>query len=443
MAPKLRNIGNKSIMKKLKAYAALAGGVALIACWPLVVGQIGQKLMTDNIAKLSNTTVTTELVSYQRGYLSSSSTVEVKVVDPNLKQQLTADGMPTRWLLDSQIQHQLFSLSAVTTFADYPEMPLTILSESQLNGDTHFVAKVEQYEKQLVDAVNQWTVSLQPSQLIADVTLEKVLSASATIPQLKISSSQGEYLTVTDIAGKLEGQMQRQLWVGEQSIHFGSIEIGSPVEDDIYLLEGLDYLMSSNRQESVQQGETIITPSLFSSSNQINIDKLILAEQQIDQLSITLNAGDLDANSLNHLLEQLQAVDGNPTQRQQALVDSVDSLFNHGFYLHLDKLGFAYLNQPVEAKVQLQFSPSDAPVSRNPMQIVTLLNGELFARVPKALANQVPNLQRVIDQLQAKEYITETDSDFEFTAKVEQGNLLFSNGQKLPIITALMPLFMR
>lgn len=430
-------------MKKIRSYAAVAGGVALIACWPLVVGQIGQKLMTDNIDKLSNATIATKLVSYQRGYTSSNSVIEVSVTDPGLKEQLLSDGLDTSWRLYSQISHNIFSLRATTKLADYPDVPLTILSESQLNGDTHFTANFGQYEKQFTDELNSWTLSLQPSQVAADVTLEKVVSAAAMIPQLQISNNDGEYLKLTNVVTNVAGQMQHRLWVGDQSIHFGSIELGNPVEDDIYLLEGFDYQMSSTRQAPVMQGDEEVTPALFASSNRLTFEKLILSEQQIDNVALTLNAGDLDAESLNSLLEQVQTVAGDPAQRQAALITSVDSLFNHGFYLHLDKLGFSYLNQPVFAKVLLQFAPANGPVSRNPMQIVTQLNGELFAQVPKALVNQVPNLQRVIDQLQAKEYITETDSDFAFAAKIEDGNLLFSNGQKLPIIAALMPLFMR
>ncbi len=430
-------------MKKLRTYAALAGGVAVLGCWPLVVGQIGQQLITQNLGRVSNAMVATELVSYDRGYLSSHFLSKVRIADPSLKKQLEMDGNPTEWFFSSDVQHGLFSLDGVTTLRDYPDIPFVISSHSQLSGDTRFTAKLDRFSYDFPQSAPGWKLSMQPTELSGSVTLERLLSASFTLPQVELSNQNGEYFRLSDLNSRAEGQMHHRLYVGQQNLTVGSIELGSADEDSLYLLEGLNYQMSSDLTEETKQKDGQMQPALFASKNVINIDKLVIAEQQVDDISFSMQAGDLNADNLDTILDIVQLDQSQGLSSQQRLVEAVDSLFNHGFYLHFDKLGLSYLNQPVSGKVELNFPSGEAHVSRRPMQMLDKLQGDIYAQVPKALINQMPNLQQGIDQLHAKEYITQTDSDFKFTAKLEDGNLLFSNGQKLPIIAALIPLFMR
>ncbi|MEI8633377.1 DUF945 family protein [Vibrio sp. PP-XX7] len=82
-------------MSQIKKYAAVGGAVCLVACWPLVVGQIAQNIFDDGMKNFSNRWVEGKTLTYDRGYLSSHVEVEIKVIDPELKTEFEADGFPT------------------------------------------------------------------------------------------------------------------------------------------------------------------------------------------------------------------------------------------------------------------------------------------------------------------------------------------------------------
>lgn len=123
-------------MRQLKSIAAVGGAVALIGIWPLAVGQIGQTVLTDAIQNVNNTDFNVELVEYDRGYLGSTATTRITVVDPQAKAQLDAYGLPDSFELKHQISHGMFSLGGETHVDGYPELKL--ITTTQLNGNTEF-----------------------------------------------------------------------------------------------------------------------------------------------------------------------------------------------------------------------------------------------------------------------------------------------------------------
>lgn len=110
-------------MHQLKKYGAIGGAIALALCWPLAVGQIGQNVIHDGITHLSNDSVKAEVVSYNRGYLSSEVQTRYTVADPELASQLEIDGLPTEFVVNSHVTHGLFSLKAESTL----KMPSSFL----------------------------------------------------------------------------------------------------------------------------------------------------------------------------------------------------------------------------------------------------------------------------------------------------------------------------
>ena len=123
---------------ELKKLGAIGGAIALVLCWPLAVGQIGQSVIQDGIANLSSDSVKAEIVDYDRGYLSSTVTTRYTVLDPALAEQLAIDGLPSEIVVNSDISHGLFSLSAESLLQNMPEFPLTLNTTPQLNGNTDF-----------------------------------------------------------------------------------------------------------------------------------------------------------------------------------------------------------------------------------------------------------------------------------------------------------------
>ena len=125
-------------MENLKKMGAIGGAISLALCWPLAVGQIGQSIIEDGIANTNDEMVKGEVVEYDRGYLSSVVLTRYTVVDPEIKAQLERDGLPTAFDVTSDVTHGLTSLSADSRLVDADFLPLTMHSQTQLNGNTDF-----------------------------------------------------------------------------------------------------------------------------------------------------------------------------------------------------------------------------------------------------------------------------------------------------------------
>ena len=114
-------------MHQLKKYGAIGGAIALALCWPLAVGQIGQNVIKDGVAHLTNESLKAEVISYDRGYLSSEVTTRYTVDDPVLAKELELDGFPTEFIVNSHVSHGLLSLKAESTLEDSERFPLKLM----------------------------------------------------------------------------------------------------------------------------------------------------------------------------------------------------------------------------------------------------------------------------------------------------------------------------
>jgi uncharacterized protein YdgA (DUF945 family) len=423
-------------MNQIKKYAAVGGAIAMVACWPLVVGQIGQNLAQDQLKGLNYADIKLELVSFDRGYLSSHLVTKLTVTDPKMNIALAAENLPTEWYLDSVIDHGVFSLDSVTTLRDFPNIPFQAQSKTQLSGDTHVNASLASFEQAFSTSQQEWSLNMQPVSLVADIRLDGLAAATFSLEAMRLTDQMGAYFSISDMQGDMAGVMERNLWIGGRNITVKSIEFGQPDEESLSLVEGLSSRFSATQDDG--KGEH---SPLYSSHSVVTIDKVILSEQQVDDITLDVVTGDADANSLNVIIEALQPE--REQQSQKPMMEAIDRLVNNGLFINIDQVSFSYLNQPVDAKLALTILAGTDHITQTPMTLMALLKGELEVQVPKALVEQVPNLQLGIDQLRAKEYIVDTGADFEFSAMLEEGNIVFSNGQKTPLMTALMPLFMR
>ncbi|PUZ93517.1 DUF945 domain-containing protein, partial [Vibrio vulnificus] len=96
-------------MNNLKKIGAVGGATSLALCWPLAVGQIGQNVIEDAVAKLNSAQLQAEIVKYDRGYRTSEVTTRYTIVDPVLVEQFETDGLPLVYEMQSRLTHGLTS----------------------------------------------------------------------------------------------------------------------------------------------------------------------------------------------------------------------------------------------------------------------------------------------------------------------------------------------
>ncbi|KOO10999.1 hypothetical protein AKJ18_31375, partial [Vibrio xuii] len=153
-------------MHQLKKIGAIGGAVSLALCWPLAVGQIGHNVIRDGISHLNTQSVQAEIIQYDRGYLSSEVKTRYTVTDPDLAQQLALDGLPSEYVVSSHVQHGLITLKATSVLENMDDLPLTLSTVTQLNGNTDYTLKLDNWHQANDGAM----MSMTPSELKGHVT---------------------------------------------------------------------------------------------------------------------------------------------------------------------------------------------------------------------------------------------------------------------------------
>ncbi len=199
-------------MNTLKKWAAIGGAVSLAVCWPLAVGQIGQSIIEDGIAKLDSQSLKAEIISYERGYLSSVVTTRYTIIDPLIAEQFEADGLPVEFEMRSDLTHGLTSLDAQSALLGVETLPLTMSSTTQLNGNTDFTIAMDSWNLQ--SEVEGVSISTAPMRVNGRATVLGDLNFEFDVPSIQVDFESGEELHLSHLKGTGQGKQQKRLLVG-------------------------------------------------------------------------------------------------------------------------------------------------------------------------------------------------------------------------------------
>jgi hypothetical protein len=168
---------------------------------------------------------------------------------------------------------------------------------------------------------------------------------------------------------------------------------------------------------------------------------------QIEDGELAVKVGGLDAS----LLGQLAALSNSVSSSDPAavadarthIIDLINQIIEKGLYLNVDKLGFRYNNGQMKNQIHLTLPPESEPGKVNIASMLNSLQGDASSDIDKSLASAFPNLQEGLDELVIMEMASDTDKSYQLSATVKDGNVLFPNGKKIPIIKLLFPLFVQ
>ena len=192
-------------MHQLKKYGAIGGAIALALCWPLAVGQIGKNVIEDGVAHLTNESLNAEVISYDRGYLSSEVTTRYTVQDPILAKELELDGFPTEFVVNSHVTHGLLSLQAESTLEDTERFPLKLTTVTQLNGNTDYSFELGNWH-QSSEGEDAAMISVTASTLKGHLTVLGEVSYDLNVPSVEIDFNSGEKMLISGIKGVGNGR---------------------------------------------------------------------------------------------------------------------------------------------------------------------------------------------------------------------------------------------
>ncbi|TFH93526.1 DUF945 family protein [Vibrio ouci] len=419
---------------ELKKLGAIGGAIALALCWPLAVGQIGQSVIQDGITNLSSDSVKAEIVDYDRGYLSSTVTTRYTVLDPVLAEQLAIDGIPSEIVVNSDISHGLFSLSAESVLQDMPEFPLTLNTTTQLNGNTDFDLQLSAWN-QVSEGVDGAIVSVTPSTLKGHVSVLGDITYDLDVPSVEIDFNSGEKVLMSGLSGQGTGKKMNSFWLGEQTLKVAEASVVNVDQTPLFSMHDSQYTFRSSFDEMAKT---------VSSQHKVDLNDLLTADGTVDSVSIDLAFGDLDSESFEKLVNLYQ---NNPMLTSadiETAIPYVENLFSKGFYLAMNKMAVKLSeDSEFESKWKITVPEGTSNVTQNPAMILPALTGDLNTFFSSGLVTEYPFIKQGIDEAMVMELIQETEQGYQIQAELKEGNLVFENGQQIPLMALLLPALMQ
>jgi len=419
-------------MKTLKLIGAVGGAIALALCWPLAVGQIGQNVITNGLAHINNKDVSAELINYDRGYLSSHVQTRYKIINQSLKAQMQAEGLPTETVMESEVHHGLTAISAISTFPDYPEFPLVINSTTQLNGTTSYKAILADWHYQTKGA-DALAVSILASEIKGTVTALGEVTYDITVPSVAMKFSTGENVLFSDLTGDGKGKQESGFWIGKQNFALKGLTTDDSSGNTLFAAENTSYQFESTLDSA---------ESRFTSNHKIQVGKLAGDGGEVKDLNINFTLGGVDSSSFLALSNIYQ---GNPNLNAediQKALPHIDALFSKGFSMTIDPLAFKMGEGDFSSKLNIQVPQGTEKVSQDPSVVQSALTGNVEAFVSNQLVADYPSIKQGVDELMVMELVAQNPDGYKLNADIKEGNLVFANGHKIPLIALFMSAMM-
>lgn len=422
-------------MHQFKKIGAIGGAITLVLCWPLAVGHIGERVIEDGIAQLSNEGVTAEIVSYKRGYLSSTVETRYFVADPELKEQLDIDGIPTELVVQSNISHGLLSLSAHSTIVNFPTFPLTVDTVTQLNGNTDYQANLQSwsYQSEQTSQGDQVTMSLSPASLSGTATVLGQVTFEAKLPSLQLDFESGEKLMISELSASGDGQKEGGFWLGEQSLSMKKFNVDDTQLDSVFAMDNASYKFVSSQDSERDRIDT---------QHLVDVAQVTSINGNMTEFSLDFALKSLDSNAFSGLVDLYQR---NPSLGQADITEIaplIETLFARGFQVEMNNMNFRLDEGQFKSNWLLEIPEGTNNVSRDPSVVLPALQGHLDTQVSDGIVNLYPPLKQGVDELMVMEMVKQNDTGYQLKANIEGGELVFENGQKVPIAALFLPLMM-
>jgi len=420
-------------MEQLKKIGAIGGAISLALCWPLAVGQIGQNVVTDGVASIDSSSVKAELVEFDRGYLSSDVKTRFTVTDVTLKEQLEIDGLPTEFIVNSQISHGLISLSAVSTLEGFDALPLTLTTKTQLNGNSDFNFELSQLNHQSLNEEGV-SISVTKSYLKGHATVLGQIDYELSIPSIQVDFDSGEEVVFSGLTGTGEGKQANGYWLGNQQFAMDSFLVTDAMSEPYLSVEDSTYKFDSDLDEVTKRLRSNMT---------LDIASMKSMDGEVNNLNVDFELANLDSDSFEKVFAIYQDAPVMTEQDVESIIPYIDILFAKGFDLSMKNMSLNLGAGEFESKWLVSVPEGTDNVSQDPSTLIPALTGNLDTYFSDELVEEYPFIKEGIDELIVMEMIKKTAKGYEIKAQLEKGNLVFENGQQVPLLALMMPMLLQ
>ncbi|MDP2571317.1 DUF945 family protein [Vibrio penaeicida] len=415
-------------MHSLKKMGAIGGAILLVACWPLAVGQIAQKVIEDGVQNLNSSSVKAEIAEYDRGYFSATAITRYTITDPQLVKSLEADGLPASIEVVHDISHGLVGIDAHSYVKDSLLIQFELATQTKLNGDTHF---------ELVGRKFNFTDSKGAELIVGQYAAQGVasvagaLEATVTVPKASVNFSNGDNLVLNSFIGEGAGQREGDLWVGQQNISVKGFQLSSASGENDFQLEDLQYVLKTNKDESGEKFDSVQTLSIKSAST---------GENHARDLELDFAFNGINSQALEQLISIYGTGENLTEERMNESMPLLDQLVETGFGVQLNKFALNLDGGDFQSAWQLTVPSGQKNVSQNASVLLNVVEGNLDAFISNELLQSYPFVRENIDELLIMEFASEDAKGVGLNAKLINGQVTFSSGKQIPLLALFMPL---
>lgn len=405
-------------MPSLKTLGAIGGAVAIAACWPLAVGQLAQNQIEKQIANLDPSAVKVELLSYDRGYLSSQAQTQVTVIDPNLKQMLTGSKIPTAFKINHAISHGIWSVSSHSDL-DAAKIPAQLDTTTYLTGSSDLHFRLDNFEQTFEDNSK---VNFKPLTVDLNLKSKGNIDLSYQSEGLDILLSDQESLKASAFNGGAQGFKQGSFWIGSQHVDFDTIALKSDQQPDM-TIDGLSY----QYQTDLTDEESRLTNQSIAKAKSIDYQNL-----KFEDLDFEFGINNVDSQAFTKLVELLQSAQAPDAQQTKQMMDYVNVLFAQGFDAGIKKFDVKLGEGQVKSQWNVTFPENSPSPTKSPLKLVTSMTVYTDTLVTEEILTQFPELKPNFDKLIKLNMMEKTEQGYVLKGRMEDGTMTFSNGTSMP-----------
>ncbi|GGY58393.1 DUF945 family protein [Marinobacter zhanjiangensis] len=418
----------------------IAGGVVVVAAVaaPWAVGMLTEQHWQSATGEFNESQpfFVIETDQYERGYLGSTASGQVYVVDPD-----TGERHPMGWTGD--VSHGITSSTILFNF-DLPDDEVF----DRIFPDDKPTVKV---------TTSAWGSSLVeldvPAIDYTDEASGETVNVSQGFATLEVSSDgeqldfitrwPGLVLRTAEARVSLENlNMEQQstlltgsLWTGDGSVTMDKLSVAVQGEPEV-VLEGLEMNSSSTPVKDDKAVSATVTTTL---------DKVVHGGQSYGPHSLDVQLQEMDVAAWNEMLEaietvqQLSASAGDDPQQayeQQmqatmAVSGSIEKLMARGMTAITD-LNITSPEGPVTGYLRVSH-PEQPDEDRVPLMLIAqTIEGEMSVKIPVALGEQYPELGEQLMPMVMQGALVE-EGDF-YVMDASLNNMTVNlNGQEMPI----------
>ncbi|WP_318447320.1 DUF945 family protein [Photobacterium leiognathi] len=427
----------------LKNVVAGAGAVAVILCWPLATGQIGESLYMGAIKNYHSPYMTITSQSFERGYLSSDAVSRIELKD-TLKTTFENEGLPTTWLVKHHIKNGFLGVKSTSELEIDKSVeptikeiwgenvqPITLVTDSSLTGNTDFTMTISPVNYQQADA----SVKSQAFTLQGSADTKGAGDFSYSLPTLNVKTDSSETMQVTNLDGKGNGHMQGNFWIGEQTFTLGKANFASFDNLHHVELDGMNVVMKNELSQPKDEKSPTEETQQVTNINNVSVKKIVTLDgHEYTDFNFALALKDLNYKAISRLaaMEEVTNQEQQQQQVQEAML-ALDLLVAKGATVDLSDLSVMTKQGKVNASLLLELQPGLARASENLAALPGKLAGNVNIAMPKGFVANEPLLAEQIPSLLKQKMITEDQDSYQLTVKIENSQLVFGSGLKIPL----------